>query len=216
MQAACRINKQDIDIAGLGRFQRVKHHGSRIRPFLVGDHITLGPLAPDLQLGGGCGPEGVPCRHHHFVVKQAEIVGQLTDGGGLAHAVHSHHQDHRGMRADTGPDAIVLQHGCDLLLQKRQHILRTFDFFLLCSLPHIFNQLFRGFYAHIGCQQDHLQLFQKILVHFDRHAHQFRNPVGKILARLGQARFQFLKKAHGSTSFPCYLLANIFMETQTH
>ena len=108
MQTPCRINKQHVNAPGLGRFQRIKHNRSRIRPFLVCDYITLGPLAPDFQLGGRGSPEGVPCRHHHFVIKQTEVVGQFADGGRLPHPVDAYHQNYGGTGSDTGPHAVIL------------------------------------------------------------------------------------------------------------
>ena len=108
MQTPCRINKQHVRAPGLGRFQRVKHNRSGIRPFLVGDYIALGPLAPDFQLGRSSGTEGVPCRHHHFVIKQTEVVGQFADGGRLPHPVDAYHQNYGGAGSDTGPHAVIL------------------------------------------------------------------------------------------------------------
>ena len=77
--------------------QGVEGEARRVRALLAGDDRCADPLAPDLELLDGGGPEGVAGGEHHRQALLAEFLGKLADGGGLAGAVHAHHEDHEGL-----------------------------------------------------------------------------------------------------------------------
>ena len=189
MQAACRIDEEDIHVARLGGLQGVKDDGGWIGPFLVGDDIAAGPFAPDLQLGRSGGTERIAGSQHDLVVEESEIVGQLADGRGLADAVDADHQDDRRMAADAGAYAVVVEQVRNPFLQERDDILRALDLLLFGGLAHIVDQFFRRGDAYIGRQQDHFQFIQKVLVNLGGGPDQFTDAVREILPRLGEALF---------------------------
>ncbi|MNN93142.1 hypothetical protein D3C81_2115330 [compost metagenome] len=64
---------------------------------MLGDHRDVVALAPHLQLLDGGGAEGVAGGEHDLLAILLQLLRQLADGGGLAHAVHADHEDHVGL-----------------------------------------------------------------------------------------------------------------------
>ena len=55
-------------------------------------------IGPDTELFDGRGAKGVARGEHHVFARIGEAPRELADGGGLARAVHAHHQQHEGLR----------------------------------------------------------------------------------------------------------------------
>ena len=81
------------------------------------------PLSPNLQLRNGSRTEGIGSAKHDLLASLLEVVGQLADGGGFAHAVHA--DDHNHIRLLVGGDLesgavarlVLLKQGHDFLFQ---------------------------------------------------------------------------------------------------
>src|SRR5713101_326895 len=103
---------------------RLEGDTGRIRALPVrADHSGTHPRAPGFQLVGGCGTERVGRAEQHGAAITDQGTGELAAGGGLARAVHSHHEQHGGpvtvaldvqravhVRADRA-DEFAAQHG---------------------------------------------------------------------------------------------------------
>ena len=98
MEPSRSIAEDHIGISGLGGRDGIKYHRRRVCPFMLADDIHPGPSSPDLQLVRRSGPEGICCAEQHLFSLSLELVGQLSDGGGLSHAIDTDHKDHTGVR----------------------------------------------------------------------------------------------------------------------
>ena len=93
MQPSGSVNKKYVDIAGNSGFDSVKNHGSRVSAFFVTDNFAAGTLAPNLQLFGSGGTEGIAGKAaakknmHKVAMKGTtiphEIVGKYGAGAVL-------------------------------------------------------------------------------------------------------------------------------------
>ena len=95
MEAPGCVDKHYVGFTGLGRRQSIVHHGPRVSTALVSHHFTTHSAAPLGQLFDGSCTEGVPCHQQWLLTQLLEVPSDLADRGGLARAVHTHHQDHR-------------------------------------------------------------------------------------------------------------------------
>jgi hypothetical protein len=124
-----------------------------------GDRKALSPLG---KLGSPGGPEGVPGAKHDLLAQVLVVAAQLGDGGGLAHPVHAHHQDHPALglhglgllRVEAqlpqgGPALVRLQHSHQLFLHRLLQVLAARG-------PDFLKDLLGGGKAHVGGQEGHL------------------------------------------------------------
>ena len=87
VEAACGVDDDDIGLARDGGLEGVVGHGGRVGIHALlhnGDAHTVGP---QLQLFDGGGTEGVGGTEHYAAACQLVLIGELGDGGGLAHPV---------------------------------------------------------------------------------------------------------------------------------
>ena len=98
MQAAGRIDEDDIHGAGLGGLERVEQDGARVGTLLLADDVDAVALGPDLQLLDRRGAEGVGGAEQHAFAFGPVAGGEFTDGGGFARAIHAHDQHDGGRR----------------------------------------------------------------------------------------------------------------------
>ena len=151
------------------------------------DDLHLGPLGPDRQLLRGGGPEGIPRRQQDPVPIGLQAVGQLADGGGLAHAVDPDHQDHRRLAGQVQAGLSHRQHFHQNLPQAGFYLLRLFDLPLLYPLPQGLHRLQGGLHPHIREDQGLLQFLKKVLIHGEQ--------AGENIELLN-----FIKQSHGDAS----------------
>ena len=88
------VGNQDIHVSCPCRRQSVIHHGCAVSTGVLGNHRNLIALTPDLQLLHGGRPKGIPRCQHDRLPFRLELLRQLADGGGLAHTIDTHHQNH--------------------------------------------------------------------------------------------------------------------------
>ena len=162
-----------------------------------------GALGPHGQLLGSGGAEGIARTEHHLAPDGLEAQRQLANGGGLAHAVHAHHQHHHGPLQRRTGDVHLLHH--DVL----QHIPGLGCFLHIASL-HPLAQFVHdgggGLHATVGQEEDVLQLLVEILVNLPGFLDQVVHLVSQVAAGFAQALPQageqalFLRFAHISAS----------------
>ena len=93
MKPAGGIHNQKVRLAGLGGLYAVKHYAGRVGPLLMPNDGALCTPRPYLQLVRRRRPEGIRRAKHNGAAKSLKPKRQLTDGGGLAHAVYADHQN---------------------------------------------------------------------------------------------------------------------------
>ena len=94
MQTACSIDQHHIGTVSLRTWECVKSHRSRIAAHLLLHHRHAYALTPDAELlNSGC-TEGVCSTQVHFLASLFELPGKLSDGGCLAHTVHTYDKYH--------------------------------------------------------------------------------------------------------------------------
>ena len=108
MQAAGGVADDHIHAPGLCGGERVKDHGAGVRALGMSDDVRPGPLSPDGKLVRGGGAEGVGGGEQHLFPLSGKLGADLSDGGGLSHAVDAHHQNDRGLGLQ--PQAVVGRH----------------------------------------------------------------------------------------------------------
>ena len=64
---------------------------------MLTDDGYIHTLGPDLQLFDSGSTEGITCTQHDGVALLLELVGELTDGGGLPYPVHPDDHDDVGL-----------------------------------------------------------------------------------------------------------------------
>ena len=137
LQAPGGVHHQHIHAIGLRLGDRVEGEARRIRALRSGDDLRADALAPDLQLLDRGGAEGVARRQHHALSFSCELPGELADCGGLARAVHAHHENHEGLLG--GIDDERLGHGQQHLLdfagENGLHLVRL-DLLVVAALAH--------------------------------------------------------------------------------
>ena len=110
MQTPCRVDKQNIRLAGDCGFHGIKNNCSRVCAFCVLDNVAAGAFAPDFQLFGSSGAEGIGSGNHNLVVKQVEIICQFADGSGFANAVNAYNKNNGRSAADARALAFFRKH----------------------------------------------------------------------------------------------------------
>ena len=100
VQAAGRVDEDQIRPDGLGALDRVVAHARRIGAALARDHLDVGAARPDLELLDGGGAERVGRAQDHRAARVGRLLGDLADRGGLAGAVDADEQDERLLAAE--------------------------------------------------------------------------------------------------------------------
>ena len=133
---------------------------------MLGDHRDAVALTPHLQLLDGGGAEGIAGGEHDLLALTLQLLGQLADGGGLAHAVHADHKNHVGLLLGGDQQRLLdrLEQRAQLFLQGL--VQRTAVGQLLAR--HAFGQAVDddtgGLDADVGGEQARLQLFEQVIV----------------------------------------------------
>ena len=139
MQPSGGVDEDDVHVLGLGGLDAVKHHGGRVRPLVLADDGCAASARPDLQLVCGRRPEGISRHQHDLLSLSGQLLRDLADGGGLAHAVDADDQNHAGV---GGQIQLRVPHGKHVhkdILQRFPRFLRGFQVLLpdgLAQPPH--------------------------------------------------------------------------------
>ena len=203
-RAAGGVGNDHVIAPGGGALHRVKDDGGGVGALPCLDQGHLGPVCPEFQLLAGCGAEGIARRQHDPVAQILVQVGQLGDGGGLAHTVDADDQDHRGLAGDVHVvGGAHLQ--ADQLPQRLQGLLAGFQVICLHLVAQLIHQADRTVRAHIGQDQLLLQVVVQIIVDLGV-GERIDNAGEKAGAGLFQTVIDFflaecVKQAHAGTSF---------------
>ena len=159
---------------------------------MLAHQLHAGPVGPDLQLVSCGSTEGIRRAKQDPLALLGQLIRQLADGGGLAHAVDADHQDH-------GRLGIQLQRGASLVQHLRQNVQqRAVDRFFIPELlgadplPQGLHGLDCGIHAHI--RKDHP--FFQLVVEFIIHAAEGGKDIADAFLRLGKTFFYLFEKSH--------------------
>ena len=192
MEPAGGVDEHHIGPSGLGGRGGVKDHGGGVGPLVLLDDLHTGALGPDGQLLGGGGTEGVGGTQQNLFPLIFELMADLADGGGLAHAVDSDKQYHGGLGGQI-QGGLTHGHGIG---DHPAHALPGLFHGLDVLLPHPAPQLLHQFQGgiHTGIRQDEglLQLIIEV--------------VGELGTKVGKNidLLQFIKKSHIKVSFSSF------------
>ena len=122
------VHDEHVAVARDRGIERIVHHGRRIGAGVLGDDGDVEPPGPGLELLDGRGAEGVGRRQCQRQAPVFEVIRQLGNGGGLAHAVDPHdHDDERFLRRDFQPPVAGTENGKHALSQRIVHGARVFQ-----------------------------------------------------------------------------------------
>ena len=188
MQASGGIGDQHVDAAGLGGLHRVEDHRGGVGAGVLGDHRDAVALAPDLQLLHGGGAEGVAGGQHDLLALELQLLRQLADGGGLAHAVHPDHQDHIGLARDVDLQRLLhrAQQAGQLFLQRLVQRAAVGQLLARHALGQVLHDQGGGLDADVGGQQARLDVVEQVVVDFLATEEQAGHAFADAGAGLGQ------------------------------
>ena len=123
MKASSSINQHHVGTVRLGALQGIEGHAGRVGTHLLLHHRHPYSLTPDADLLHGSGTEGISSTEIHFLASLLKLIGELSDGGSLAHTVHTHHENHVWLMVGRQIPVFIiigmvfLQQACNLLSQ---------------------------------------------------------------------------------------------------
>ena len=168
MQAARRVDDDDVGAAALGGGQRVEDDGARVGALLVRDDLGADAVAPLVHLLDGGGAEGVGGGDDHLRVVLSVGVGELADARGLAGAVDADDEDDGGpgdgfgalsVAPEAAPRLGRLEDIDELVLEGVADVVGVFEAFLLDAALHVFEHLLGGRDAGVGADEQLFELF---------------------------------------------------------
>ena len=170
VQTAGRVDQDHVGPLRDGGLHGVEGHGSGVGAHRLLDDVHPGALRPDGELLHGRSAESVGSADHDFLALRGEHRREFTDGGGLPHPVHAHHEHDIGLLREIeglhgSVVAIDIQEFSDLVADEvhefvHGHILVPFH-----PVLQVLDDLEGGVHAHVGGQQSLLQRIQHVIVH---------------------------------------------------
>ena len=164
-QAPGSVHQHHVFLARLAGTHRVKAHCSRVTAFLADDFHRVA-VSPDGELLARCGAKGVSRSKQHAGTAVGQVLGELTDAGGLACTVDTGHHDHGGHV--LAYDQWLLQRLQQLGQRRNQRILQRYrmgDAAGLGALAQVFDECFGGLHASVGHEQRVFQALVQRFVH---------------------------------------------------
>ena len=170
VQTSCGVDEHHVGVVSLGTLQGVESHRGGVAAHLLLDDGHPYPLAPDDELLHGSGTEGVGSTEVDLLASLFELPGQLANGSGLAHAVHTDNEDDVGvttvfpLRGVEGVFLGLSQQGGNLLTKDVVQ-LRGGDILVTChALLNALDNLQRGVNANIARNKHLLEIVEHVLV----------------------------------------------------
>ncbi len=151
--------------------------------------------APHLQLLDGGGAERVGGAQQHAAAFGPVSAGQLSDGGGLARAVHAHHEDH-GRRLGHVRNRPLgrFEHFEKMLRDQLLDLARVGQLLAVGALADAFENLADGIHADVGGDERVLQLVEQVGVDFLASGDGVFQPIHQAGTRLLDAGLQALEQ----------------------
>ena len=196
MEPSGGVDDDHVHVSGLGGLNAVKDHGGRVRSLVLADQVRPAALGPDLQLVRGGSPEGVSRHQQDLLPRVYLLLGDLADGGGLAHAVDSDDQDHAGMGGQVQVGVSHADHAGEDHPQGRLGLVRPGDVLIPYRLAELLRGLGRGLHTHVRQDQALLQLVIEVLVQLRILGEQVVPALAEGIPGLGEALLDLIKKSH--------------------
>ena len=133
---------------------------------LVLDDLHAGAIGPDRKLLDCRRAKRVAGAEHDFLVHLSlQQPRELCDAGGLARAVHTGHENHRGASGRKLQVAVVVgKHPAQLITDDFFRIVAVLDFAEPPLLAHGRHKLFRAGRTHVGADELFFHLNDKRIV----------------------------------------------------
>ena len=163
---------------------------------MLADDGRAASARPDLQLVGCRRPEGVPRHQHDLLSLSGQLLCDLADGSGLAHAVDADDQNHAGVGGQLQLRVSHGKHVHENFLQRFPRFLRGFQVLLPDCSAQPLHSLDGGVHAQVRQNQTFLQLIVKIVVNFGKAGKHTAQGAAERFPGLGQSGLDFVKKAH--------------------
>src|SRR5580704_10849855 len=87
VEAACRIDDDDIGVPGNAALDGVEGYGAGVGAHSLFDDRHPNPITPDAELVNGGGTEGIGCAKEDGITSLLEVIGEFANGGCFADAV---------------------------------------------------------------------------------------------------------------------------------
>ena len=163
METPGSIYNKHVNIALLCGGNRVVHYRRRVRSLVLANKLHACSVTPYGKLIDCRRAEGIRRRYENPLALGPEIGGNFSDGGGLAHAVYSDHENDRRMCVKL--QRLALTHKLPENFTKcALYIFGFLDISAFNAFPKLVDDIFGGLCTHIGADEYFLKLFKKLLV----------------------------------------------------
>ena len=177
MQTTCRIYQHHVGTVSLSRRQRIESHRGRVGTHLLLHHRHAYAFAPDAQLLYGSSTESISGTQIHLLAGLLELPSQLSDGGRLAHTIHTDYQYDIGLMIARQIPVIVIVR--IVLRQQRSNLVTQDSVQLRCrhiliarhALLNAFDDFQRGLHTDVRGDEHLLQVIQHIVIHLRLASH---------------------------------------------
>src|SRR5580704_2736597 len=97
VEAACRIDDDDIGVPGNAALDGVESYGAGVgtHPLFYDRHPD--PITPNAELVDSSGTEGIRCTEEDRFTSLFEVIGEFADGGRFANTIYAHDEDDIGL-----------------------------------------------------------------------------------------------------------------------
>ena len=164
LQAAGRIDDDDVDVARLRGCDAVVHDRGRVAPIAAADDFDLAALGPYRQLLGSRGAERIGRYEHHAFALRRQGAPELSDGRRLAAAVDADHEDDGRLVIEHEAGIGERQELPHVFLKARDGLVAAVPQLLPRDHPQAVEDLLRGWETEIGREQNLFELIPKFAV----------------------------------------------------
>ena len=166
VQTASRVDDDNVGILRHSGFHRVESHRSGVGTLTLLNNGHTYPLSPNLQLRNSSRTESVGSTKHDLLARLLKVVGQLADGGSLAHAVHANDHNHirflvsGNLKSGAVARLVLLKQSHDFLFQNPVQLIGAHILVAGNAGLDAVDNFQCGFNAHIGSDED----FRKVVI----------------------------------------------------
>jgi len=173
MQAARRIDQDDVGGPLLRRCHCIENDGGGVLPLLVCDNRCANPVSPEFELLDCGGAERVCGGKNDALAIPAEGAGQLRNAGRLSCTVDADHEDYRGRERPVLIALVTpeLSLAVNRLQQRDKLIAERFSYLFGLLHPlfadpasHFVEYHLRRFDPRVGADQNLLELVPQLVV----------------------------------------------------
>ena len=219
VQTPSCIDEHHIGIVGNGRTDRIISHRGRIATHLLLHYWHTNTFAPDTELLNGSCTECIGSTKIDLLTSLLELIGQLADGGGLSHTIHTHNEYHVGLMVGRQLEAFGIVR---VVLCQQVGNLFTQDAIEFCCINifiashtsfNLLDNLQGCIHAHIRGDEHLFEIVQDLIVDFRFSCYCTCNLTKHALFRLGQSAIQrfllFLSKPIKESHNILYIMCNV-------